>query len=316
MGALFLFMSLPPLIVSSLRGRALALFSPLMKTAHSSSRKNEQVLLESENHLLRSELNKWHRRFELNPTNRSKIVAAHVIYRDPGSWSSSLWIDVGSGSDPIVQKKSPVIVGNALIGMIDYVGKKQARVRLISDMGLQPAVRAIRGLPQNMNLIEHLLPLIRHLNHRSDLPLSKEEQSTLLKTLTQFKERLFADYEGWYGAKGILQGGGTPLWRSVNQTLRGIGFNYDFPDEKGPARELMNRVPIIAVADLLVTTGLDGIFPEGLAVAEVTQVYPLREGAYTYEIEAVPVAGNLDLLQTLFVIPPVGYDEADQPGFL
>lgn len=309
-------MSLPPLFVRGLRGRVFAIFSPLMKTTHSPSQKNEQALLESENHLLRNELNKWYNRFEQTPTHRSKVLAARVIYRDPASWSSSVWIDVGSASDPIVQKNSPVIVGNALVGMIDYVGKKQARVRLISDMGLKPSVRALRGLPQNMSLVEHLTPLIRHLNHRSDLPLSKEEQSALLKTLTQFKERLSRDYEGCYGAKGILQGGGTPLWRSVNQTLRGIGFNYDFPDEKGPARELTSRVPIIAVADLLVTTGLDGRFPEGLAVAEVTQIYPLREGAYTYEIEAIPVAGNLDLLQTLFVIPPVGYDETDQPGLL
>ena len=59
----------------------------------------------------------------------------------------------------------------------------------------------------------------------------------------------------------------------------------------------------------LVTTGMDGVFPMGLKIAEVTRVYPLREGAYSYEIDAVPFVKNLDSLQTVFIIPKVGFDE-------
>jgi hypothetical protein len=106
--------------------------------------------------------------------------------------------------------------------------------------------------------------------------------------------------------------------------LHGIGFNYDFPDDEGPARELRSglpinsagdqqAIPILKVKDLLVTTGLDGVFPEGLHVAEVTHVHPLREGDYYYEIEAIPTAGNLNELSILYVMPPLGYDIDDQP---
>lgn len=70
-------------------------------------------------------------------------------------------------------------------------------------------------------------------------------------------------------------------------------------------------IPIICESDILVTTGMDGVFPPGLRVAEVTRIFPLREGAYTYEIEAVPVVGNLDTLQTVFIIPPVGYSSEE-----
>ena len=68
-------------------------------------------------------------------------------------------------------------------------------------------------------------------------------------------------------------------------------------------------IPLIQVHDLLVTTGIDGVFPPGLRVAEVKKVFPLSEGAYTYEIEAIPTAGNLNNLQHVFIIPPVVLDD-------
>ncbi len=321
-GALFLLLSLPPLFMRSFRGRVFAMFSPALKVAVSNEHDVGNERLEAENHLLRIEIAKLRASLEFDQTRDSRVLPARVIYRDPESWSSSVWIDVGELTDPIVQKNSPVIVGRSLVGVIDYVGKRQARVRLITDVGLKPAVRAVRGAKQNGVLLDHITPLLRHLSVRKDLPLSKEEQMALGCLITQFKDRLSEEGEEWHLAKGILQGAGTPLWRSKNHSLRGIGFNYDFPDGKGPARELVSgkptdskstlqAMPIIKTNDLLVTTGFDGIFPEGLFVAEVTKIFPLREGAYTYEIEAVPTAGNLDTLQTLFVIPPVGYDEEE-----
>lgn len=326
-GALFLLLSLPPLFMGSVRGKVFAFFSPAMKLASSHLKNSESERLEVENHLLRIEIAKLRSLLEHSMPDDpllAKTVAARVIYRDPGSWSSSVWIDVGEWHDPMIQKNSPVVVGRALVGVVDYVGHKQSRVRLISDVGLKPAVRAVRGQAQNMALVEHINPVLRHLSVRKDLPISKDNQMLLGRMLTQFKERLAEDAEGWYLAKGILQGSGAPLWRSVNHTLRGIGFNYDFSDAFGPARELetgkptdpkssLPAAPLIKVQDLLVTTGLDGVFPPGLSVAEVTKIFPLKEGAYTYEIEAIPIVENLDSLQTLFVIPPIGYNEEDQP---
>ncbi len=314
LGALFLLLSLPPLFTRSLRGKLFAFFSPAFKVVSSASKDSECERLRAENHLLHIEIDKLRSFLDHTVSVHNKAIPAQVIYRDPGSWSSSVWINVGALTDSCIQKNSPVIVGQSLVGVIDYVGKKQSRVRLITDVGLKPAVRAVRGHVQNRLLVEYIHPVLRHLSFRHDLPLSKEEQSALRRTLSVFKERLSEEGEGWYLAKGILQGAGTPLWRSSNHTLRGIGFNYDFPDEEGPAQELVGDRPLIQVNDVLVTTGMDGVFPPGLSVAEVTKVFPLREGGYTYEIEAIPVVENLDSIQTLFVIPPVGYDEEDQPN--
>lgn len=314
--ALFVVLSLPTFFVRGMRHRVFALFSPAIRAGSYTDPELERLTVE--NRLLRSELEKVRK----EQAGELKAIAGHVIYRDPGSWSSSVWIDVGARTDPMIQKNCPVVVGRALIGVIDEVRGKQSRVRLITDVALKPAVRAVRGASQNHHLAEQVKPLLSQLEGRTDLPLTKEEQGALARSLTEFKRRLEGDTVEWYLAKGIVQGAGTPLWRSINSTLRGIGFNYDFPDEKGPARELATgkpidsttypTLPIIQENDLLVTTGMDGVFPEGLLVAEVSKVFPLREGAYTYELEAVPVAGSLDTLQTLFVIPKVGYDPDDE----
>ncbi|MCH9627729.1 MAG: hypothetical protein S4CHLAM2_13710 [Chlamydiales bacterium] len=314
LGALFLLLSLPPLLTRSLRGKLFAFFSPTFKAANSHSKGFDYERLKAENHLLRIEIDQLRALFDHEVLVASKAIPARVIYRDPGSWSSSVWINVGALTDACIQKNSPVIVDHSLVGVIDYVGKKQSRVRLITDVGLKPAVRAVRGSMQNRVLVDYISPVLRHLSARDDLPLSKEEQGALRRTLSVFKERLSNEGESWYLAKGILQGAGTPLWRSSNHTLRGIGFNYDFPDELGPTQELVESQPLIQKNDVLVTTGMDGVFPPGLSVAEVTKVFPLREGGYTYEIEAIPVVENLDSIQTLFVIPPVGYDGEDQPN--
>jgi rod shape-determining protein MreC len=106
-------------------------------------------------------------------------------------------------------------------------------------------------------------------------------------------------------AKGELYGASEPLWRAPGGLLTGVGFNYDFPDDEGPARDLRTGA-IIAVDDLLVTTGMDGVFPPDLEVARVVHVSPLSEGSTTYDITAKPTAENLLNLELVFVIQPVG----------
>ncbi len=197
-------------------------------------------------------------------------LPARVIFREPGSWNSSLWINLGERDNhllekQVVAKNSPVVVGEALVGVVEYVGERKSRVRLITDPGLNPSVRALRAQPQK--------------------------------------------HEDLYLAKGVLYGNSKSLFRLRSHHLRGVGFNYDFADSEGPARSLKTaregEVPLLKEGDLLVTTGMDGIFPAGLKVAIVTEVEPLREGSCSYDIEAKSILSNLEGLNFVTVLPPV-----------
>lgn len=220
------------------------------------------------------------RRQELQRLTADQLasVPARVIYRSPSSWNSTLWLNVGSANNvplgrAVIAKNSPVVVGAALIGVVDLVNEHQCRVRLITDSSLVPSVRVRR-------------------------------QGQLL-------------------AKGELHGSGLPLWRHGGRILQGIGFNYDFADEEGPALDLRSGRPagqsqgstvaLVQVGDTLVTTGFDGLFPAGLSVAEVTSLQPLREGDYFFELNAQVSAGDLDSLSLVAVLPPVGFHPIATP---
>ena len=241
---------------------------------------------------------------------------SRVVYRDPSSWSSSVWIDAGEEEnaalgEPIIAKNSPVVAGGFLVGVVDYVGKNQSRVCLITDSGLSPAVRAARGGAQNRELSNLVQSLQGRLAKRDDLFASKEEKERFLAQLKTFLAKSGNSQEEGYLAKGELHGSGAPFWRSRGAILKGIGFNFNYADEEGPARDLNGRlagdasgeIPLLKEGDLLVTSGLDGVFPPGLPVAFVSSLEPLKEGASAYEIEARPAALDLNDLQTVFVLP-------------
>lgn len=249
-----------------------------------------------------------------------RSLPAKVIFREPASWSSFLWLDVGEQNNRalkrrIVAKNSPVVVGTSLVGVVEEVGERKCKVRLITDTGLVPSVRAIRGKEQNRFLLEYLEGLILGLNSRPDLFVSQEEARVGIAWLSRMKEQLKSAAEDHYLAKGELHGTSQPLWRSRDIVLRGTGFNYDFADVEGEARDLRTgeligakkgAMPILKTGDLLVTTGMDGVLPAGLRVAVISQVVPLREGACSYEIEAKATCGHLDSLSHLTVLPPSG----------
>ncbi len=242
---------------------------------------------------------------------------AQVIYRDPSSWSSSLWVNVGEEDNraigqAVIAKNSPVVSGASLVGVVDYVGKKQSRVRLITDSGLSPSVRAVRGGSQNRELAQLFQSLLSRLEVRRDLFSSPEEKERFIAPLKGFASKIGTVWEDGYLAKGELHGSSTPFWRSRGQILKGVGFNFDYADEEGSARDLRTgrpigistgAIPILQEGDLLVTSGLDGVFPQGLLVATVTSIGSFKEGAYAYEIEAKPIANHLNDLQTLFILP-------------
>ncbi len=247
-------------------------------------------------------------------------LPAKVIFRQPASWSSSVWINVGEKENirlqkEIVCKNSPVVLGSSIVGVVEYVGHSQSRVRLLTDSSLVTSVRAVRGELQNRSLIEPLETLLFSLESRSDLFASDEERQTALQLLSLLKKNLLNQSGDLYLAKGELKGSSAPLWRSRSPLLKGVGFNYDFSDEEGPARDLRSGDPqgrsgngssvrLLQPGDLLVTTGLDGLFPAGFQVARVSSVQMLKEGASSYEIQAVPTGGDLEALSHVFVLPP------------
>jgi cell shape-determining protein MreC len=240
-------------------------------------------------------------------------LPAKVIYREPGSWSSSVWLNVGEKQNEsigkiVVAKNSPVLSNGAIVGVVEYVGRSQCRVRLITDSGLVPSVRAIRGSEQNRLLLEHLDALTSGLQFREDLFSAKAATDELLQQLHILKQHLMHSANDIYLAKGELYGSSAALWRSRSQILHGVGFNYDFPDAEGPARDPRTS-GILKIGDLLVTTGMDGVFPPGFKVATITKIAQLREGATSYEIEAKACAGNLDQLKHVLILPPLDFQK-------
>jgi len=251
-------------------------------------------------------------------------LPAKVIYRDPASWSSIVWLNVGEKENKalgktVVAKNSPVLVGTSIVGVVEYVGKHQCRVRLISDSRLVPAVRAVRGKEQNHYLVEHLDALLFSLELRDDLFQSADETSRFVQGLEQLKLQLMRQPTDILLAKGELSGASRTFFRTRGSSLKGRGFNYDFADRESPARDLRSGesilghnsgqgLVILKEGDLLVTSGLDGVFPPGFRVAIVSHVSRLKEGGSSYEIEARPTAGNLEELSEVFVLPPLDFE--------
>ncbi len=251
---------------------------------------------------------------------RLKAIPALVIFRSFDTWNSALWINVGETTNqddqlPIVAINSPVILGRALIGVIDYVGDNQSRVRLITDNRLTPSVRASRGGEQDFFISECIESLLQQLNRKKSLPLAPDHQLQLIQFLKQLQQNLKPFKKSWYLAKGELRGTPSFTRRGQKVSLKGTGFNYDFSDEEGEGRDLRTgkllqqpeeaAVPLLKVDDILITTGMDGVFPPGLQVATISKIELLKEGDYYYDLEAKPIAGSLEELALVFVLPPL-----------
>lgn len=246
-------------------------------------------------------------------------IPARVIFRSLDQWNSVIWINVGSENNekeplPVIAKNSPVLIDQAVVGVVDYVGKHQSRVKLITDTSLAPSVRASRGGEYDLLMADYIDNILHALTPKMARSLSFEEYNQVRQLLAKLKESLQPHEKSWYLAKGELQGSVLPVGYGP-PILKGIGFNYDFSDEEGESRDLRTGkinsvansepIPILKVDDILVTTGMDGIFPPGLKVAQVSKINPLKEGDYYYELQAKPIANNLEELSLVFVIPPL-----------
>jgi rod shape-determining protein MreC len=240
--------------------------------------------------------------------NEVYSVHAEVIFRDPKLWSSGFWVNKGESSNrrlgkKIICKNSPVVLGSALVGIVEEVEDHRSYVRLLTDSSLTPAVRAIRGFEQNEALAKEIESFEEQLRLREDLQIPEG----LFIQLSTLKEELLSDSETRYLAKGELCGSSALLWRCPGTTLKGRGFNYDFADREGPARSLHGKgeKALLRVGDLLVTSGLDGLFPAGLKVALVSKITPLKEGGYAYDLEAKSFISDLNSLSSVQICPPV-----------
>ncbi len=180
-------------------------------------------------------------------------------------------------------------------------------------------MRAVRGSSQNREISQQIQALSSRIGKREDLFSSPVEKERILSELERLKAKIGTSWEDGYLAKGELHGSSAPFWRARSPKLKGVGFNYDFADAEGPSRDLkMGRIstssgsgaaiPLLKEGDLLVTSGLDGIFPPGLLVGTVDSIGPLKEGGYAYEIEAEPRVSHLNHLQTLFILPPLHFE--------
>lgn len=249
-----------------------------------------------------------HKSIEYIPSFPGSSVAK-IIYRNPTNWNECFWVKLDSKNKDQVALGSPALHKNTLIGMVDYIGKTQARVKLLTNSNLTVSVRVARGNSQYQDLFSHVNALLSY---------RLIEESPQIKTpLLELKNQLLKAPQNVFLAKGEIFGSSQPLWRSGSKILMGRGFNASFEDHLSVARDLKTgknnsekkAIPLIEPDDLLITTGLDGVFPEGLITARVLTVDPLEEGAYYYSLTAAPIMTDLDELGYIEIIEPLSKEK-------
>ncbi len=248
-------------------------------------------------------------------------ILASVIFREPGMWSSCLWVGVGERDNRalgqcIIAKNSPVVLRNSLVGLVEEVGESRSKVRLLTDARLVPSVRAIRGEQQGRFLLHRINQILSVLQKGEGLFSTAQEEQHTIQCLQRMKMAILHGWGDHFLAKGEISGSSRPLWRSRGALLQGVGFNYDFADDEGPARDLRSGnflgnpsgrevVPLLRPGDLLITTGLDGVFPPGLEVGIVSQVHLLKEGNSSYSLEAIPAIEEFNEIEVVSILRPL-----------
>ena len=248
---------------------------------------------------------------KLEPSFEGEI--AQVIFRSPKTWNDSFWINMGK-KDNAKEKKialnSPVLFDGQLVGLVDYVGQRQSRVQLITNQNSGISVRAYRGSSQYQDIYASIEKI-------EALPFV-DPDSALFQELDLLKNHLRVIGEEAYLAKGELYGTQELHARSKNFLLKGEGFQCQFSDAKSPKRDLLSgkvseskmepALPLLQEGDLLITTGFDGVLPEGIEVARVLKVMPLQEGASSYDLSALPLSPKIKDLSYVEVILPTEYE--------
>ena len=100
-----------------------------------------------------------------------RVVAAHVIGRDPDNWSSAIIIDKGSGQG--IRRNLAVVTYLGLVGKVVEVSTDSSRVMLISDPAV--GVSAIVQRSRQEGLVSGTLGsslLMRYLPENADIRVS------------------------------------------------------------------------------------------------------------------------------------------------
>lgn len=249
-------------------------------------------------------------------------LPAQVFLRSSERWKSFVHINVGKATnrrfaEKIVQKSSPVILGNKIVGVIEEVGERESLVRLITDPNLKISVRTAREYFPLFYAQKHAIYLLETLPLVPQMLFPLQERASLTGALQNYLEKSLLSTKkarGFLLAKGELFGSTPPLSRFQTPSLKGIGFQYDYADEEGEECDLRKgkklgqgneNIPLICKGDLLISTGMDGIFPAGLWVGTVKELSPLKESSMSYEIEAEPAIANIHWLSHVTVLPPL-----------
>ncbi|MBI5273805.1 MAG: hypothetical protein HY860_01980 [Chlamydiales bacterium] len=222
-----------------------------------------------------------------------KSVRAKVIFREPVSWGSFIWINKGEEenkrlSQTVIAKNSPVVIGDKVVGVVEEVFLKRSKVRLITDENLHISVCSHRGSYQKDEIVTAIESLQRF----------TEEEEELKQVLNRYKNKLDTKQDHVMIARGEVSGFSQPLWSVKKSFLKGIGFHPILNKYKHESN-------FFQVGDLLLTSGLDGVFPEGLIIGSVKTVLPLSEGSFYYQMEVQPSILYLESVTNVMVLPPV-----------
>lgn len=179
--------------------------------------------------------------------------------RDPGEWASFVWVQLPAEQSAKNWLECPAIIGDCAVGLVDFVKGERCRVRLLSDAQVSLSVTTPRALG------------------------SENQDDDREKTCSPLI--------------GQVRGFGGALWCSSGTLLAGEGYIPGPPKsalwahlQKTPAKRQF------AVGDLLVTSGLDGIFPTGLRVGVVTcvETAKLAETRYAFAIQSAVNLHQID----------------------
>lgn len=233
-----------------------------------------------------------------------------IIFKEPFSSSSFAWLNVGElynqkiGNN-LIQKNSPVVVGDILVGIVEEVFLRHSKIRMVTDPNLVVAVRAIRGKSQSREINRKAYDLLDTLELSQDF--NWDQKETLKSLLAELHTNLEKEGQDRFYAKGEVYGAEFSPFYSYDHTLIGDGFQMQVQSKSSKFLQTPDgfKEVVIKRGDLLETTGLDGIFPKGLKVAIVTEIAPSKLGRLAYKIKAKSLIEKLQDIQYVQILPPI-----------
>jgi rod shape-determining protein MreC len=243
--------------------------SPPKQNALLEQLKLENTLLNNQLSSLKCLLQEKNRLLHISDTSAnslykptSEIAIAQILIKDLKPSSFTFWVDIGSNTCQFIGKGSPVCFGPYALGIIDYVGKRTSRVRLIADPKLQPSVTAIRGQAARSWMTDILDAF------KAD---EKLQKNTSQRAIQLIQNELQSGALSEELENGYLTG---QKRHAGQELLRGEGFSKESS---------------LQVGDRLITSGLDGMFPKGLIIGKIIEMTPPPPGALSYGVWIKPI---------------------------